>query len=310
MEKPALTLSKALEGYFIAASARRLSPATLEDYDRTFTRFQQFLGRDPPLETITAQDIREYLASLDGLSAKTLLNHHIALSALWTWACANRLATDHIVRRVDAPRPARREIIPYTEAEIKALLAACDHSRAYIRPGKRKCVHTRPTCQRDRAIILLLLDTGIRATELCTLTLATLDLKNQRLTVMGKGRKERTLPICPRTAQEIWRYHTTRDNARPRDPVFSTRTGRPMDRHNLRHMLVGAGKRAGVPGVTVHRFRHTFAINFLRNGGNIFALQRILGHATLDMVQRYLAIAQTDIDQAHREASPVANWLL
>ena len=69
-------------------------------------------------------------------------------------------------------------------------------------------------------------------------------------------------------------------------------------------------KRAGVPGAHPYRFRHTFAITFLRNGGNVFALQTILGHESLDMVKRYLMIAQTDLQKAHQDASPVMRWLL
>ena len=190
------------------------------------------------------------------------------------------------------------------------MLAACDRSRSYVRPGKRKCDHERPTALRDQAIIKLLVDTGVRASELCALRIRDLDMTNLRVKVMGKGSKERLLAINARTAQAIWRYLATREDRRPVDPLFATRSGQLLDRHNLRHMLKRSGERAGVSGVTVHRFRHTFAIQFLRNGGNMEALKEMLGHSTFEMVERYLHIVQADIDNVHRTASPGGNWLL
>ena len=83
-----------------------------------------------------------------------------------------------------------------------------------------------------------------------------------------------------------------------------------MRRDVLIKLLVRMGQRAGVANVHPHRFRHTFAINFLRNGGNAYALQMMLGHSTMEMVKRYLALAQADVEAAHRQASPVANWRL
>jgi integrase/recombinase XerD len=90
--------------------------------------------------------------------------------------------------------------------------------------------------------------------------------------------------------------------AEPVAPLFATSTGRQLDRFSLHGLLELAGDRAGVEDVYPHRFRHTFAITFLRNGGNVFALQRILGHESLTMVNKYLAIAQTDLQAAHRDA--------
>jgi len=310
MDKNCISLSAALEGYFIAAHARRLSPATLRDYDNTFRKLEEFLGRDPPLSSITPADIRGFLSSLDGLSAKTLLNYHTGLSALWTWAVKEGIAEEHILHKVRRPRPEQHEIVPYTRRDLQAMLAACDNTRAYVRPGKRKSSHSRPTAIRDRAIILLLVDTGMRASELCNLRIRDLDIQNNRVRVMGKGRKERLLPICARTSQAIWRYLATRDGKRDHSFLFATRTEGPLERNNVRNTLKRIGKRAGVADVTLHRFRHTFAITFLRNNGHIMALQRLLGHSTLDMVTHYLSIAQADIENAHQEASPVANWLL
>ena len=311
MDKNRISLSRAIDGYFIAAHARRLSSHTLQDYDTTFRKFQQFLGQDPPLASITAAEIRAFLNSLEGLSAKTLLNYHTGLSALWTWAVKEEIVARHIVRDVQPPQPDKREIVPFSEHEVKAMLAACDRSRGYSRPGKRRCDNQRPTALRDRAIILLLVDTGLRASELCELRLRQVDLKSHQVIVMGKGRKERILPIAPRTAQTLWRYLATRDDTdRDTAYLFTTHAGSSISRYSLRRLLSRIGQRAGVLDAHPHRFRHTFAITFLRNGGNVFALQRILGHSSIEMVQRYLAIAQTDLQNAHHQASPVTNWLL
>jgi len=83
-----------------------------------------------------------------------------------------------------------------------------------------------------------------------------------------------------------------------------------LNRSALQQLLEVIGVRAGVSNCHPHRFRHTFAIQFLRNGGNIYTLQAMLGHTTLDMVKKYLAIAQTDLDRDHEKASPVKGWAL
>lgn len=306
-----ITFSQALAGFELAFEARHLSPNTLAEYQNTFRKFAAFLEGDPPLAAITQQQIEQFLAA-QTVSNKTVLNYHIGLSALWTWAVKHRLVDEHILHQVARPKPQEPDIIPFTEDEVRAILAAVQYSKAFSRPGKRACQRLLPEADRNRAIILTLLDTGIRASELCNLTIQQVDIRNnRRISIQaGKGNKDRHIPISPRTAQSIWKYWTSRPEARVNEPAFASSSGRQIERNNLGNMLEGAGKRAGVEDVHPHRFRHTFAITFLRNGGDIYTLQEILGHTTLEMVRRYLEIAQADIERAHRRASPVDNWRL
>ncbi|MCK4724770.1 MAG: tyrosine-type recombinase/integrase [Anaerolineales bacterium] len=307
--KNQLSFSQSLDGFLMASQARHLSPNTLNDYFNTFRKFQTHLGCDPPLISISPEQVRSFLSSQE-VSKKTLLNYHTGLSALWTWAVDDGIAKDHIIRLVRRPKPEKKSIVPYSRDDIVDMLAALNTSRMYTRPGKVLSSHSLPNSVRNRAIILLLIDTGIRASELCACKVHQADLRNRRITVFGKGSKERTSPVSARTSQAIWRYLAGRGEDLVGDYLFTTGTSGPINRHDLRKMLIRIGKRAGVDGVTVHRFRHTFAINYLRNGGDPWSLQIMLGHTTMEMVKNYLEIASADLEKSHQKASPVDNWRL
>jgi integrase/recombinase XerD len=200
------------------------------------------------------------------------------------------------------------EIVPYTVDEIKMMLASVERVKMYQRPGQpwqdRKTLEP----ERSRAIILLLCDSGLRASELCNIKIGHVDKKLMRIKVFGKGAKERFVYFSAKTAQAIWRYLATRDDPKDSEYLFKNRVnGGRLNRSIVLKGLVAIGNRAGVKGVNIHRFRHFFAIQYLRNRGDVYTLQKIMGHSTLDMVKRYLAIAQSDVDASYKIASPVAN---
>jgi site-specific recombinase XerD len=159
---------------------------------------------------------------------------------------------------------------------------------------------------RDRAMILLLLDTGLRASELCGLRVEDVSWPGRRLVVTGKADKERYLRFSPVTLEAVQASLAGRRSG----PLFCNRQHTALDRHAVRLLFRRLGLRAGVLRCHPHRMRHTFAIQFLRNEGNVYALQAAMGHSTLDMVKWYLEIVQADIDVQMDKASPVARWEL
>ena len=307
------TVEQVMQGFILSIEARHLSKYTIRNYTTEINRFVSFVGPDIPITDINRQHIEEFLKSLTDLTNKTILHYHTSLSAMWTWAVRENITPQQVVHMVTPPKPESREVQPFTESEVKAMLAAVSRSKAYYRPGKRTSDHGLIHADRTRAIILLLVDTGLRAGELSDLRLHQLDQRNNRVQVLGKGAQERSVPFSPRTAQAIWRYLASRPSAESDEHLFTTnlnKTNRKIDRTQIGKILKRVAQRAGVKDVHPHRFRHTFAIQYLRNGGDPYTLQRLLGHSTLDMVKRYLALAQVDLDRAHKRASPVDNWAL
>lgn len=307
-----MRLDYALDGYWLARR-RDFSPATVADYQRTFERLCDFIGPEKPVEEISGRDLHaflNYIQHKNRLGKKSMANIWIALSSFWTWA-ERELQIEHVVRKqVPQPRFYRAPVDAFTEDEIRKLLRFCEINAEYRTTWGRRAVNKRPQALRDKAIVLTLLDCGMRVSELCGLTLADFDQHRGQLIIRyGKGGKTRIVYLGEVARKALWKYLSSRGKMRPNDAVFITRTGRPMDRVNVGHMIARTGKRAGIHAHP-HKFRHTFAITFLRNGGNVLTLQQILGHESMETVKNYATIAAVDIENALRIASPADNWRL
>jgi integrase/recombinase XerD len=303
-------------GFFIAKSAEGISKETVLDYTRSLGYFEEWLGdRDVP----SASDLKAFFAWLRErpcglgtgrkLSPKTVYNAWVALKSFFRWY-GQETAADNPMTRVPAPKVPETVIEPLTQEQIASIVRSCDYAKSTQRPGQRAFVRRRPTASRDRAIVLVLLDAGLRASELCALRVDDLDLDIGKLLVRkGKGGKGRIVYVGRATRRALWRYLSKRKSGAS-DPLFITSDGRPFDRDRLRHLLDNLGDRSGVASLHPHRLRHTFATEFLRNGGNLLGLQRLLGHSSLEMVRRYAAIAESDLARAHETGSPADKWHL
>lgn len=178
---------------------------------------------------------------------------------------------------------------PFTVDELKRIVAASKIGR---------------TVHRDTAIIALLIDTGIRASELCNMPIEAVDVGSGQIHVIGKGDKPRTVIMGNASKTAMWRWLTVRPQSEHPN-VFLARTGRPLHRFTLAQQIKRIGERAGVSPCYAHRFRHTFAVMYLRNGGDAYSLQFLLGHSSMDVTRQYVKLAAVDVAKMYR--SPLDN---
>lgn len=283
-----------------------LRPKTVEQYTYLLGMFCDCVG-DVESGDITRGDIRRFLRSLTqerGLSRRTATHAHTALSSLFRWANREH-GHENVMLTVDRPKFVRQPPEYYTAEQIESMIRACSHTN-FQRNGKRSRMK-RHTALRDVAIIKLLIDTGLRASELCNLVVADYDQIDGRVSVRGgKGGKNRAVYAGKRCRRAIARYLASRSDAVDGEPLFAAGefNRQHIERNNLLKLLQRIGQRAGVTGVTVHRFRHTFAVMFLRAGGSALHLQRALGHSDMKTVLEYVRLAETDLEQAARDYSP------
>jgi integrase/recombinase XerD len=320
-----ISLSKACEGVILTKTAAGLSKQTIASYRNAYRILLIHFNPDTPFNTITHTDLTKFFVWLNDYtsppagiapsSPKPLgdcskFNIYSACSVLWRWGFDEGYIPANIVTRVPRPKLSDKVIETLTREEVERILAACDRTAITQLCSKSTARHT---AIRDKTIILTLLSTGVRASELCDICLADINLTNNSIKVLGKGNKERFVFFGKRTAKYIWRLSTARVNAgaTETDLLFTVgKEGDRMDRRVMRRLLNNIGQRAGIKNVYPHRFRHTFAINYLRNGGDLLTLQTILGHSSLEMVRRYARVAASDCELVHERADPVDNWKL
>jgi integrase/recombinase XerD len=182
--------------------------------------------------------------------------------------------------------------------------------RTFTLPDIKKLLSHRPKPKnfyqrRLHLLILVLLDTGCRIDEVLTLRAADCDLDNLLFTVTGKGRKQRKIPFSFELRRHLSRFLVDRH---PEQLVFATRHGRKLGRRNVLRDVKLLCRRLGFtpPERTLHAFRHTFAIHYLRKGGSVFHLQKVLGHSTLEMTRRYANLLTEDLQAIHQRVSLLA----
>jgi integrase/recombinase XerD len=323
-----MEMEHAIDGFLLAIRADGYAPATVELYRYVLETLSAFL-ENTDVEKIKPADLQRYFVFLrdeyqprrssgdvSPLAGGSLQNHWKGVRAFFGWAAYELKLKARPDEKLKLPDSNPRVIHPLEHDEIRALLAAAERT-AQANPGNRKpFTMKRATAHRDLAIILVLLDTGLRVGELARLTVGDVNMQTGEITVAPYGEsrrktKGRAVFIGKSALKALWRYLAERNETTQRDPLFISKDGDSMNRNSIRHLLTDLGERAGLrENAHPHRFRHTFAIEFLRNGGDVFSLQRILGHSSLDMVRVYLELAQADAQNAHRRASPADRWKL
>ena len=305
-----------LHGYQLCAATEGKSPNSTAIVTSSIRYLYDFLKSNDLSTDVTGigtGELREFILYLQqkrcfsdhpdskpqqrGLSGHTINTYMRSIRAFWSWLVEEEIIESTPFSKLKIPKPPKKIIAAFSPHQIESLLSVMNGSAE----GYRGAV-----------IVLTLLDTGLRVNELINLKMGNVWLEDGLVKVLGKGNKERLVPIGKQIRKLLWRYI---NQYRPEpalsklDNMFLTQDGRPLTKNRVDSIMKRYGLMAGLTGVrcSPHTLRHTFAINFLRNDGDVFSLQKILGHSSLEMTRRYCELANVDIKKAHAIASPVDN---
>ena len=282
---------------FLALLATRRAPATVEAYRRDLAQAAARIGK--PLPAATTDDLRTYLAQLraDGLAGTTISRRLSALRSFYAHQVMLGVRADNPGAEIESPR--RRPKLPRTLSprEAERLIEAA--------------AGTTPRALRDAALVELLYGAGLRVSEAVGLDRAGVDLDERLVRVIGKGNKERIVPIG-RSAVEALRRYLSRGrpylDRRFRAELFLNAKGGPLTRAGAFLILRKLADKAGLePGrVHPHLLRHSFATHLLEGGADLRSVQEMLGHADLATTEVYTHVTDKRRREAYFDAHPHA----
>ena len=293
-------LSLLLSEFILDRQAGNLTEGSLSFYRQKLTPFLDYLAS----QGITGPDqvkpthLRRFLLTLQetGHTPGGQHAYYRAIQAFFNWLEQEDELELNPIRRVKAPRVPEELLEPASLEHVRAMLETCDKKTA------RGC--------RDRAIIMALLDTGARAGEMLALNIGDVDLSNGSVVIRcGKGRKPRVTFLGARSLRVLMQYLRLRGRTESDAPLWVTLDGNRLAYSSLRDIVRRRAKEASVPALTLHAFRRAFAIYSLRNGTDVYSLQRLMGHTSLQVLRRYLKQTEADLREAHRKAGPVDSLL-
>jgi len=246
------------------------------------------------LDELTHHHIRQYLVYVQERDVSSIYVHDFAkaLKAFLNYCVRDELIEVSPMKKVKMPKVEKKVLSAIDKLDIEKILKACRY-------------------ERDKAICLFLLDSGLRARELLGLNVGDLNFASGEVTVrLGKGQKGRTTYIGPKTRKQVLRYFIRERGGTPapRQSLFITQDDKEnrLNYEGLKQLFRRLKEETGVQ-FSAHSFRRTFAINSLRNGMNIYVLARLMGHVDITVLRVYLAITEVDLKAAHDQYGVVDN---
>ena len=303
----------ALQRFLGHLSSRNSSPGTVREYRRHVAQFFAFLeGRGVDWQAPDRATVRAYLGTLAerGLSASTVGGQLAAIRSLYRHAARQGWISGDPVAGVRSPkRPGRLPRVLSVDGAARLVEAPATFVRASQR--RRNPAQADATARRDAALLELLYATGMRISELASLTVDRLDLPRRRLRVIGKGNKERELLFGEHAARALRAYLASgrptlaAHAATPLAALFLNSGGGPLTARGARMVVERWVTASGAPASTSpHTLRHSFATHLLEGGADLRTVQELLGHASLATTQIYTHLSDASLRTAYRSAHP------
>ncbi len=297
----------------VSNRAASKSPRTIEWYDDMLNSLDNYLNtvqQCNDLSVFNRDMIREYIIHLQHkkkyeghpytpvqsktLSPRTIQCHVRAVKAFSTWLYDEGYTEDNMLSKLRMPKAPVKLIEPLSPQEINTITSVINQST--------------PQSKRDYTIFAIMLDSGLRVSEVVGITLDNVNLSQGSIRVTGKGGKDRIVPIGQFVTGLLLHYidfERPKLNSKGSNYLFLSKGGNSVTANALKLMFSRLAKKSGVTRLHAHLCRHTFAVNYLLNGGDIFVLKEILGHTTLEMVNHYLHFTRSQISDQHRKYSPM-----
>jgi len=304
-----MKISKATNAFLSDISTNR-SPSTVTIHRNNLAVFMRWLG-DKDVTEVNRETLNEFIVYLrekhipfrfattkrkGPLSGSAIHNYWKTMRVFFAFCSDVLRLVDHPEANLKYPKYQLPEVQAFKSEEIKKIL---HHAEYGVDTNGR--VRKLPSGVRNKAIVMVLFDTGLRLGELCRLTVTDFNQETGDLLVAphgsGQKTKPRTVFVGRETRRAIWAWFAKRSDYSPEDSLFN------LSPKHIRHIIWEIGRRAGVPNCHPHKFRHTFGIEFLRGGGDSFTLQKILGHSTLDMTSHYVHVLEADIRRSQAQTS-------
>ena len=269
-----------LSGYnYYLKVERGLSPNTVKAYTADIEGFYEFLRhRGVTLRDASSSDISDYIISVsDYLSKRSQARLLSSLNSFFDYLVSEGERKDNPSSAVDSPKLGKYLPVVLSVEEVRAILKAAPN-------------------ERDRAILEVLYGCGLRVSEVCSLKISEVYLKDMFVKVMGKGSKERLVPMAPSTASAIMDYLSVRpeSDAGCEDVLFLNRFGRALSRVAVFKMVKSVALVAGVDkNLSPHTFRHSFATHLVENGADLRVVQEMLGHESILTTEIYTHVDST-----------------